>query len=187
MSRKNSDIKLTKKQLIIFGMGLIIYFFFMKSKSQILNYPNYIYYAPFSIFLVVSLIMKYKSWSVQTSKLPFFKQRFIFISVELIKFSVVIWFIIGMVLIPFNYYNIQIAKKQPLETAYCEITGISTYTQNRTLFFLLNGRTNALYSYNKTMDEIKENAQYKGYYFIAELRQGLLGSYILENWSIQKK
>jgi hypothetical protein len=159
----------------------------MKSKSQILNYPNFIYYAPFFIFLATSLIMKYKSWSIQTLKLSLFKQRFIFVSLEILKFSVLIWFIIGVILIPFNYFNIHIAKKQPLETAYCEITGISTYSQNRTLFFLLKGRTNALYCYNKTMDEIKENARYKDYYFIAELRQGLLGSYILENWRIQKR
>lgn len=187
MKERKSNKKITGKQLIIFAIALVAYFFFMKSKSQIINYPNFIYYILFLTLITIWIILKYREWSVSLLKLSTFKQRLIFFSVELIKLMVIFWFLAGIILVPFNYYNIYTAKKNKLNTVYCEITGISTYSQNRSIFYIFNGRTNTMYGYNELMDEIKDDAKYKNYYFVANVREGILDSYIIETWSIQKK
>lgn len=183
---KNKREKYNGATLLIVAGTLLGYFFYMKTKSVIMNYPNYLYYILFFIIAVLLFILHYSNFKIIVSKIKRC-DLYLYVALNLGKNFIIAWFLAGIMLIPFNYYNIHTAKENSIEIINCEIKGISTYSQHRNVFFVLNERTNVIYGFKPIMEEIKDNGKFNNYYFIAEFRKGLLGSYILESWDIQKK
>lgn len=175
-SKKNIEVP-------IFVGTIIVYFIYMIGDDQILNYPKWIYYILFLLFWGLFSYLKIIKTFV---RVPFNKDLVV-LFFNVIKFAVFSWFLAGIVLIPFNFYNIYISKKNTLEAYECKITGISTYSQNRCVFFVLEGETNVIYLYKPIMEDLKNKKNYNEYKFIVDVRQGLLGSYVLEDWDIQKR
>jgi drug/metabolite transporter (DMT)-like permease len=185
-NKQKKEEKFGLKDFAFFGMVLLLYFFYIKTKDEIVNYPTWLTYTAFLITVTVVIFAHLKKF-----KKEFILQKgtdlYFSIALILAKIIIISLFLAGIILIPFNYYNIYKAKEKPLEVAKCEIKGVSTYSKNRKIFFVLYGRTNVMYGFTPIMEDIKANGKFKDYYFVAEIRKGFLNSYILENWSIERK
>ena len=174
-----------KQDLLLYFSVLCIYFFYMKSGDKILNYPSWITY---SLLISLTIIIFFRSVFLRRENSDEGStQVFLLVFARIIKSLVLAWFIAGIILIPFNYYNIYSSESNSLETMNCKITGLSTYSKNRTIFFILDGKTNTIYGYKPIMEEIRLDGKYRDYQLVAQVREGLLNSYILEHWEIEKK
>lgn len=186
VQKSKQSNRLTRKEWFILAGFLIVYFFYMKSKDIILNYPYWLLILVCISVLTVVILVDFKKIKTVYSKTKK-NDKPLFIGLAIIKLNVVSYFIAGILLIPFNYYNIIKSKKNNSTFENCEIIGISTYSKNRTIFFKFKGNTNVLYAYTPIMEVIKNNGRFKDYVFNIKYKKGLLDSYILESWSIEKK
>jgi magnesium-transporting ATPase (P-type) len=186
--RKNTNkaTTLKPKELLLLLGALFVYFFFLKSKAMLLNYPSWLNFSFFFSILITACLVKRKYFlelPPENDKID----KLIYWGFSIIKVSIFSWFLTGVILIPFNYYIIHTAKDQHLEGVKCEVIGVSTLSRNTTISYKLYNVTNVTYGYNPIMERMKAGANYKNYYFIAYTRKGLLNSYVLEKWEIQRK
>lgn len=165
---------------------VLVYFFFIKSKDIIINYPYLLLFSVFAIVLVISTVVQLKKIRKEYTKIER-EDHYLFLGIKILKIVVIAYFVSGIILIPFNYYTIYNSKKNISILEKCEITGISTYSKNRTIFYKFKGKENALYGFKPIMETIKENNKFKEYYFVAKVKKGFLDTYILENWDIVQK
>lgn len=184
IKKKNS---LTVKEWIAVVGALFIYFFYAKSKDVILNYPNWLLYIMIILTSAIIAIFTFRDQKAKYLNEVEKKDRGWFIAFGVVKLIVVAYFISGMLLIPFNYYTIHSSKEAPLTYEKCEIVKITTETQNRKIFYRFRGKVNILYAYKPIMEELKNNGEYKEYFFVAGVREGNLNTYILESWDIERK
>nr|WP_294931135.1 hypothetical protein [uncultured Flavobacterium sp.] len=164
----------------------LVYFFFLKSKDIIINYPYWLLIMVFSIVLVICISLQFrriKEDFVTIEK----KDKFLFFGINILQIAVIAYFISGIILIPFNYYNIYNSKNNNLISEKCEITGISTYSKNRSIIYNFKGKSNVMNGFKPIMENIKDDGKFKNYYFVAEVRQGACNTYILESWDIVQK
>lgn len=178
--------KLTTEDWIKLVVFFVVYFFFIKSKDSIVNYPYWLLITVFAIVLVISTIYQYRKMCDDYSKTEK-KDKLLFLVINTIKISVIAYFVSGIILIPFNYYAIYNSKKNNLSVENCEITGISTYSKNRSIFYKFKGKTNVINGFKPIMENIKDNGKFENYYFVGEVRKSICNTYILENWSIIEK
>jgi hypothetical protein len=190
MHIKNRTLKVNNKLTIIDWIKLIgfvlIYFFYIKSKDRIINYPFWLLVTVFGIVLVVCIILQYRKIQENYSKTEK-KDKFLFFGINIIQIAVIAYFVSGIILIPFNYYAIYSSKTNTLTVENCEITGISNYSKNRTIFYKFKGKTNVVNGFKPIMEIIKDNGKFRKYYFAAEVKKSICNTYILESWDIVKK
>ncbi|QGK73060.1 hypothetical protein [Flavobacterium sp. SLB02] len=165
---------------------LLVYFFFIKSKDVIINYPYWLLFTAFAIVLVIVAILQYREMQKEYSKTEK-DDKPLFVVINGLKIAVIAYFVSGVILIPFNYYTIYNSKENALISEKCEITGISTYSKNRSVFYKFKGKTNVINGFKPIMENIKDNGKFKNYYFAAEVKKGICNTYILENWDIIQK
>ena len=177
--------QINKKKLLLLVAMLVVYFFFMKSKDEIINYPKYINYSLFLLLFTTGFIYQLKCLKNTIVTKTKSLERILIIFLYVCKVLCLSWFITGICLIPFNYYNIYKSKKNTSEIIYCDIIGVSTYSKNRSVFYTFEGKTNILYGYIPIMEHMKE--EYSNFQLIAHVRKGFLNTYILEDWNIKKK
>ncbi len=184
--KSKNNAKDNVKEIALSAVVLLIYFYHMDLNDSIINQPVWINY---TLFLIIDLALSISNFN----KLKISIKTLIGISLYynialyLFKFSIISYFLSGIMMIPFNYYNIQIANEKSLEIVNCEIKNVSTYSKNRCVFYNFKGNTNVMYGYTPVMEEIKDNGKFKDYCFIVKCRTGLFGSYIMESWRIEKK
>ncbi len=186
--KRSKNKQLNQKRLTdLYTMAatLIIYFFYMKSKDIILNYPYYLLFISFICIFIILIRANYRK-----TREKYFKteksERAIFIGLAILKLCVISYFTSGILLIPINYYIIYKSQNNYSTFEKCEIEGIATETQNRKLFYKFKGDIYAIYDYDPIMEEIKNNKKFVDYVFCVEFKKGLLDTYILENWHIKK-
>ena len=93
--------------------------------------------------------------------------------------------IAGIILIPFNYYNIYKSQANDSKTMKCEIEKVNTKGKSY-LYFKVDNKTNLINGYIRNMKDIN-NSNANKYWLILKTRPGLLGTYIVENWDIEHK
>lgn len=190
MKKENRENKVKSKLTVIDWFKLIgfvlIYFFFIKSKDIIINYPYWLLFTVFAIVLLSCTILQLKKILKEYSKIEK-KDKYLFLGINILKIAVIAYFVSGIILIPFNYYNIYNSKKHTSILEKCEITGISTYSKNRTIFYKFKGKINVQYGYKPIMETIKENNKFEEYNFEAQVKEGFFGTYILDSWDIVQK
>lgn len=178
--------RLTAREWLLLAGFLMLYFFYMKSSEIILNSPNWLLGIVFISAITIVTIINCRELKARVIQIQQ-QDKFLSIGLILLKYLVVSYFIAGIFLIPFNYYIIYKSKNSISTYEKCEILGISTNSKNKKIFYRFKGKTNVLYAYTPIMEEIKNNRKFNDYVFTAEFKNGLLGTYILENWSIEKK
>ena len=187
---KNKKAKINNKLTIVDWIKLIgfvlVYFFFIKSKDIIINYPYWLLFTAFAIVLFIIAILQYREIQKEYSKTEK-EDKPLFLVINGLKIAVIAYFISGIILIPFNYYTIYNSKENALSSEKCEITGISTYSKNRSIFFNFKGKTNVVNGFKPIMEDIKDDGKFENYYFAAEVRWGVCNTYILESWDIIQK
>lgn len=105
---------------------------------------------------------------------------------QLISFTVMAYFLACFLLIPFNYVTIYASKNNKKEYIYCEINSISN-SRGRGVFSSLKGESNLINGYKPIMQKIIDKNLYDKYLLRVEVREGYLGTYILENWDFVEK
>jgi len=187
---KNKKAKINNKLTIVDWIKLIgfvlVYFFFIKSKDIIINYPYWLLFTAFAIVLFIIAILQYREIQKEYSKTEK-EDKPLFLVINGLKIAVIAYFISGIFLIPFNYYTIYNSKENALSSEKCEITGISTYSKNRSIFYNFKGKTNVVNGFKPIMEDIKDDGKFENYYFAAEVRPGVCNTYILESWDIIQK
>jgi hypothetical protein len=187
---KRKDVKKSNKLSAIDWMKLIgfvlVYFLFIKSKDIILNFPYWLMFTVFTIVLVICTILQFRKIQEDYVRIEK-KDKFLFLGINILKIAVIAYFVSGIILIPFNYYTIYSSKKNTISLEKCEITGVSTYSKNRTIFYKFRGRTNVLYGFKPIMEIIKDQGKFKKYYLVLEGKEGICDTYILEGWNIIQK
>ena len=187
---KNKKAKINNKLTIVDWIKLIgfvlVYFFFIKSKDIIINYPYWLLFTAFAIVLFIIAILQYREIQKEYSKTEK-EDKLLFLVINSLKIAVIAYFVSGIILIPFNYYTIYNSKENALSSEKCEITGISTYSKNRSIFFNFKGKTNVVNGFKPIMEDIKDDGKFENYYFAAEVRWGVCNTYILESWDIIQK
>lgn len=161
---------------------IVLYFFYMKSKDLIINYPSWIYYTLFLLivfFLLINLLRdKNRIQNYISDKFQ--------ITLKIVQQIIVSWFVAGIVLIPFNYYILIKTEGNNVEFKSCPIIGVSTFSKNRCVFYSLDGHTNVLYGYIPIMEEMNTNKQWQNYRLILNVKKGLLNTYVMKDWNINK-
>lgn len=190
MHLKSKKATLNNKLTVIDWIKLIgfvvVYFFFIKSKDSIINYPYWVLLTVFAIVLIISAIFQSPKIREDYSKIEK-RDKLLFLGINTIKIAVIAYFISGIVLIPFNYYTIYNSKKNNLSVENCEITGLSTYSKNRSIFYKFKGKTNVINGFKPIMESIKDNGKFENYYFVVEVRKSICNTYVLQKWSIKEK
>lgn len=174
----------------LFSMTLIllVYFFFMDSKDIIINYPQNILYGTFfGLFLISSVfvirkIIKSNSIRKQKDLLD----KFIFGVMSFLKIAIITWFVAGILLIPLNYSIINYSKSQMSFIELVEIEQLISRGKDR-IFFELNGRRNVIIFHKPIMNDIYKKKNHYNYLLELEIKESLLGSYVLINWDIIEK
>lgn len=115
---------------------VLVYFFFIKSKDVIINYPYWLLFTAFAIVLVIVAILQYRTIQKEYSKTEK-EDKLLFLVINSLKIGVIAYFVSGIILIPFNYYTIYNSKESPVSSEKCEITGISTYSKTEVSFSIL--------------------------------------------------
>lgn len=186
IKKTKENNKLTTGDWIKLAVFFVVYFFFIKSKDSIINYPYWLLLAVFAIVLIISAIFQSRKIREDYSKIEK-RDKLLFLGINTIKIAVIAYFVSGILLIPFNYYTIYNSKKNNLSVENCEITGLSTYSKNRSIFYKFKGKTNVINGFKPIMESIKDNGKFENYYFVVEVRKSICNTYVLENWSIKEK
>ncbi len=179
-------MQLSKKEWLLAFVVLFLYFFYVSSRDKIVNYPPYL--ATISLILTFLAIIIIE-WKKLDAFINAIKNRFSIFDLALIFVSrlILALFISGILLIPFNYYNISMAKKNHLEYVDCVVRGVPTFSKNRTIYYEFNGELNTTFANKQISEEIRKSKNYDDYVFIAAIRKGLWGSYYLEDWDIRRR
>lgn len=200
MKRKSSGISLKKNRSVhspsnllskntyfIFSGCLILYFLFMKSMDKIINYPFVVLWGLSAIVFIFMSIYTFKRFVTKLKTIDNSTEKIGAIIIQILYFAIISWLITGILLIPFNYYNIYKARDTLPETKYLEIKGLVARPRNNKIFYEFNGKMNVLYGKINLMNEIYAKGNFKDYYLTITVHKGLLGSYLVEDWDIIRR
>lgn len=179
-----------KRILWLFAGLLVAYLPYMFTRERIANYPHWLYYSIFGLIAIVLLVTGTVKASLFTNNQK--NSKHILVTLLRLAFSLLIaWFIAGLLLTPFNYYNIHVAKQNPLEQVDCEIDVVERKgkrrMRNRYIYYKLHGRFNMKHVSKAVINEIRTSSDDDNFVFAAEIRKGLLGSYYLERGEVKRK
>jgi hypothetical protein len=178
--------KLSFIEWLALAFMLFLFVFYMKSKAQIINYPDWLLYS--SVGITFLFILVYRIRTAIKRQLKFNTLVRVFFWGFFICEVLIPSYLIGAILlIPFNYYNIDYAHKNSIITERCEITGIPLRSKTRCVFYKFHLRTNMVNGYIPIMQEVSDSKRYEDYEFVVDARPGLFNSFVLDSWTIAHK
>jgi hypothetical protein len=192
--------KWATKELILYVAGLSFTLIFLFSQKMIANYPNKLFWSVFIVVYCGCLIYFFNAFKTDLQKSVDWLDR-VLAAFMLFAKSLFVGFIINSaILSPFNIYDHYVAKNNIVETVHCNIDNIS-YTSNSqkhgyflaasegqyAMSYTLNDKGNTLRTNNDIVRDRYEQKDYKDYTLLISIKQGLLGSFIIQNWSVEKK
>lgn len=183
---KNSN---QKKPILVlkFVIILILFWFYLKTKEVIIGYPEYLFDILILIIFIIFLLINSRKTISEFKKIRDKIDRGLFIIFDVLKSVIISVFLSGILLIPFNLFNRNYSRKSSIEIIKCEITGLSDYSKNSSFYYEYKGKESIIYAHRKIMSDIYINKNHKDYLFVAEVRKGLLDTYLIENWDIVHK
>jgi hypothetical protein len=184
--KKESKNDKDKYLITQFGLGVIIWYFFNRSYKETINYPDQYLYWLILIVFTITLVFRFKRIKTEFLKQrEYFLGKMVSLGINVVFTAIVAWLIAGIILIPFNYYNIYKSQANDSQTMKCEIEKVNTKGKSY-LYFKVDNKTNLINGYIRNMKDIN-NSNANKYWLILKTRPGLLGTYIVENWDIEHK
>ena len=110
--------------------------------------------------------------------------KIVAVSIRVLSAAIFSWFVTGILLIPFNYYDIHAAQDNPSEIVYCPVTGLVEDARKSCVYYEFSGSTHIVYGVSgssKLMREIYLKGNYKEYQLRLTMKKALFGSYFLED------
>jgi hypothetical protein len=178
----------TVKELLPYGAALAVYLIYLNTNNSIVKYPDLIawlvYGVAFAITLAYQLIL-FRKIAKSIDKLV---EKIIAVALRVLIAAVFSIFITGILLIPFNYYDIYASRGNPSETVICPLRGVVS-SRNHSIYYDFGGSLHALTTTpgNSLMNEIYSKGNYKEYQLLLTVRKAFLGSYIIEDWQLDKR
>jgi hypothetical protein len=182
----SNKVKLSYFEWLVLAGVVLLFIFYIKSKGEIINYPDWLLYSCVSIVSLVILFFRIKKAMNDQSKFKAL-DRILFWGLFICTVLVPSYFIGAIILIPFNYYNIEYARNNSTVSERCEITGVSLRSRPRCVFYKFHSRTNMVNGYIPIMQEVSDSKRYKDYEFVVDVRRGLLNSFVMDGWTITHK
>jgi len=189
--KEYEELKINSKNksfiIVILIVILTLYWFYLKTKQETMGYPSFLFTILFWV-LFLGLLIATLSRDVSEIKTNKDKtDKVLFILFNVIKKTVIAFFISGILLLPFNLYNKSFAKNNPIETIKCKITGLTDYSKNSSFYYEYKGEEYIIYAHRAIMSKIYIEKNQDEYWFVAKVRKGLLDSYVIEDWDIVHK
>lgn len=167
--------------------GVALYFLYLKSSDAIINYPAEIKYSVFGGCLVLAVLYQ------ASRKTPRVGCRhwdlfgvLAWLFDEALPVVIASWLLTGILLIPFNYYNLHVGSTNSSFTEVVRMEGLASTRRRKadTLYFRYKGRMNVIYGETPELTAIARAQTVKNYRLVLTLSQGVAGSYILSNWEV---
>lgn len=179
--------KLSKFDLILLCGVLVIYFFFVKTSNEIIDYPLLFPFCIGSVIFVVAFLFKIKDFAREVQSRVNLIDKSVMVALRMLSSAVMSCFFAGILLIPFNYYNINVSRSNPTETIVAPIESVYAHGGNDVVYYRFKGKIRALHGKVPIMNEIFERKDFSNYDLYLEVRKGLLSTYVLEYWNIVKR
>jgi hypothetical protein len=111
------------------------------------------------------------------------------VSIRIISAVIFSWFVTGILLIPFNYYDIHAAEGNSSDIIYCPVTGLVADGRKNCVYYKFSGSTHILYGTpgSTLINEINAKGNYEEYRLRLTVKKALFGSYIIEEWDLDKR
>jgi hypothetical protein len=184
---KRNSTALSRKELFLYGGALAVYLFYQRSLNTIINYPNIILCVPVGIIFVIIFLYRLPRLRKEINAAGSVFGKIIAVSVRVLSAAIFSWFITGILLIPFNYYDIHAAQRNYSETFYCPITGLIADARKNCVYYEFSGSSHIVYGYSKLLNEIYLKGNYREYQLGLTVKKALFGSYSLEDWWLVKR
>ncbi len=185
--RKKLEAKDKKKYLLIFGIIIVLFLIFLKTKQDTLNYPMNLYYLLIFCLSLIIIILKVKKYLSEIVLIKSYLDKFLFTGLNLFIVSTVSFFLAGIVLIPFNLFNIKFSKKNEIKIINCDLTGLTYKSGNSTIFYKYDNKTFVMHSSKKIMPEIYIDKDFDNYQIVFSVKKALLNTYIINDFNIIRK
>jgi len=189
---KDSNKLSWRDYLLIAGI-IAVFYFFDNDHQDILNYPDYLMYwlvAAIAIALVVTRFRKFekKYMAFQTTG-----DRLFYSLISLIGCGAGAWVAAGILLSPFNYYDVHVARQNPLDSITCNIdsTTISEKnpdeTQTSTIYYHAYDKPGKIetHDYLKALAYMHVLHSYGQYRLMLGVHKGVLNTWWLDKWSLR--
>jgi len=167
---------------------------------MITNYPNKLFFIIYIVAYCGCLIYFFNAFRIDIKKSVDWLDKVLATFMLLAQSLFVAFLICFAILSPFNLYDHYVAKNNIEETIDCDIDHISytSSTKNHGYFLVasegqyamgyeFNNKYNTLRTNDELVREIYDQKDYKNYTLLITIKQALLGSFIIQNWSITKK
>lgn len=181
-SDKNKPIEVLK-----FAIALVLFWIYLKTKQDTIGYPEFLFNSFFLIIFIGLVLATMQKTIFEFKNIRDKIDRGIFIFFHIVKNLIISVFLSGIFLIPFNLFNRSYSEKKPTEMIKCEITGLSDYSKNSSFYYEYKGEESIIYAHRQIMSDIYINKNHRDYLFVAEVRKGLLDTYLIESWDIVHK
>lgn len=175
-----------KHPLLIFALGTFLFWYFVKTKEQILGYPGFlivITFAPlFAICIGVSAIER-KTQFRKAKKLD----RYLITGFILAGNALLAYMISGALLIVFNAININFSEQNSSEPIICPVTSAYSDHRTSTIYYSFRQKEYALNDSSELVYNIYKHKSAGKYNIVFSARKGLLSTYVIEYWKIMPK
>ena len=181
-SDKNKPIEVLK-----FAIAVFLFWIYVKTKADTIGYPEFLFNTLFLVIYILLVLIMLQKTIFEFKNINNRIDRWIFIVFYILKNSIFSVCLSGVFLIPFNLFNINYSKRNNIEIIKCEITGLSDYSKNSSFYYNYQGQETIIYAHKQLMSYIYINKNHRDYLFVAQVRKGLLDTYIIESWDIVRK
>jgi hypothetical protein len=184
---KKDSTALSSKELFIFGGALAVYLFYRRSLNRIINYPDSILYLLGGIIFVIIFLYSLPKLRNEMNSVDNLPGKVVAVAIRVLSAAIFSWFVTGILLIPFNYYDIHAAQGNSSEAIYCPVTGLTANAKDNSIIYEFGGSSHILYGSSTLMNEIYSKGNYKEYQLRLTVKKALFGSYFLEDWDLYKR
>jgi hypothetical protein len=178
---------LSKSEIFILGGAVVAYLFFVKTLNVIINYPMIVGYLVGASVFIIIFVYKVSSFVAKTIRTGSLLRGAGEVFLRVLRSAVCAWFVSGIILIPFNYYNIYVAQNNPAIIVHLPITGVVANAKSHKIYYEFNGKMGLLNGKDDLMNEIYDKGNYMDYSLVVIIHAALFDSYFIEDWYIQKK
>ena len=193
---KNKDpYKLTWLDYLVLVVVGIAFYFYKDSHEDILNYPGYLKYATWGALFVAIVVIRFKKFEAKYLSMSVMGERLFYAFLSLVGSVIVTSMAAGLLLTPFNYYNIHVASKTIADTVRCEIDAayIGKHTEDGSLPNIIKyhflGNSDSIQTPTESVRIANMNVfrSYSQYWLVLTTHKALLGTYWIEDWKIVNK
>lgn len=184
---KGKSKKLTPKEFLLCTVVVGLIFVFAYTTDRIINYPYYLWYYPTIAFSVIFFCIKLKANLVAAGNFKSLIDKALFFIFRVLIYLGWSICLVAILLIPFNYYNINYADRNPSREYNCTIVGVDNKSRSPGINYIFRNKINLINTSIPELDEMDTPEKYEQYYLVVTAKESLLGTYILKSWELRHK